>query len=63
MIRTSLFASGCAFWLIVALIHVAEWQIFPGMGWGSSNSPGHFLDLFSAIAGAVLLAAALLARR
>lgn len=63
-LRQSLFAGGCAFWLIVVLTHVAErWQIFPGMGWGSPDSPGHYLDLFSAIAGTVLLVAAFFARR
>ena len=28
------------------------------MGWGLPNSPGHYLDLFSAISGPVLLLAA-----
>jgi hypothetical protein len=32
------------------------------MGWGLPNSPGHYLDLFSAIAGIVLLLAACLVR-
>jgi len=52
--------------LIVVLIHVAEhYQLFPGMGWGLPNSPGHYLDLFSALGGIVLMLAAfiLLMRR
>ena len=53
--------AGCACWLIVVLIHVAEWQhIFPRMGWGLPDSPGHYLDLFSAIGGGLLLLAAFL---
>ena len=60
----SLALVGGAFWLVVVLTHVAErWRIFSGMGWGLPNSPGHYLDLFSAIAGGVLLLAAWLAAR
>ena len=48
---------GAIFLGMVALTHVAErFQIFPGMGWGLSNSPGHYLDLASAILGCSLLA-------
>jgi hypothetical protein len=44
---------------VVALTHVAEqFHILPGMGWGLPDSPGHYLDLVSAISGAVLLLAA-----
>jgi hypothetical protein len=51
--------AGCACLLVVALTHVAEWwDILPAMGWGLPNSPGHYLDLFSAIAGIGLLLAA-----
>jgi hypothetical protein len=32
------------------------------MGWGLPSSPGHYLDLFSAIDGVALLLAALLVR-
>jgi hypothetical protein len=50
--------AGCACLLVVALTHVAEhWKILPRMGWGLPNSPGHYLDLFSAIAGIGLLLA------
>jgi hypothetical protein len=48
---------GAIFVGLVVLTHVAErFQIFPGMGWGLSNSPGHYLDLASAILGCSLLA-------
>jgi uncharacterized membrane protein len=47
---------GSAFLLIVVLAHVAEaYHLFPRMGWGLPNSPGLFLDLFSAIVGIILL--------
>lgn len=55
----ALVASAC--WLIVILVHVAERQhILPGMGWGLPDSPGHYLDLFSAISGGLLLLCAFL---
>jgi hypothetical protein len=41
---------------IVVLTHVAEhFGIFPSMGWGLPDSPGHYLDLVSAIIGCLLL--------
>jgi hypothetical protein len=50
--------------LIVVLTHVAEaWHVLPGIGWGLPNSPGHYLDLFSAISGVVLLLAAYVLQR
>jgi hypothetical protein len=43
---------------IVVLTHVAEMlNVFPGMGWGLPNSPGHYLDLVSAVLGTMLLIA------
>jgi hypothetical protein len=43
---------------IVVLTHVAEMlNVFPGMGWGLPNSPGHYLDLVSAVLGSMLLVA------
>ena len=60
----SLSGLGCLGLLVMALTHVAErFQILPGMGWGLPNSPGHYLDLFSAVAGAALLLAAYVVRR
>ena len=44
---------------VVVLTHIAERiHFFPGMGWGQPDSPGHYLDLVSAIAGIALLLAA-----
>lgn len=58
------FALGGLFFLgIVVLTHIAErFHIFPGMGWGQPGSPGHYVDLFSAILGVGLVFAALFAR-
>ena len=62
-LRKSFLAGGLACWLVVVLTHVAEhWHLLSGMGWGLPKSPGHYLDLVSAVAGAVLLLAALLVR-
>jgi hypothetical protein len=49
--------------IVVALTHVAEaFHIFPRMGWGLSDSPGHYLDLVSAMFGLPLLVAGLVVR-
>jgi len=54
-----LLLAGCGCLIVMLLTHVAEaLHLLPGMGWGLPNSPGHYLDLFSAIAGVVLLLAA-----
>jgi uncharacterized membrane protein len=56
--------TGCAFLLIVVLAHVAEaYHLLPRMGWGLPNSPGHYLDLFSAIFGITLLVFGYVSRR
>ena len=56
--------AGCACLLIVVLTHVAErFHVLSAMGWGWPDSPGHYLDLFSAISGIALLLAALMLRR
>ncbi len=56
-------ATGCGCLLVVVFAHVAErFDIFPFMGWGLPDSPGHYLDLFSAIAGVALLLGGLAAR-
>ena len=58
-----LILASCACLLIVVLTHVAEhWALLPFMGWGLPDSPGHYLDMFSAIAGIGLLLAGLVAR-
>src|SRR5579864_4402157 len=47
---------GSACFGIVVLAHVAEgMRWFPRMGWGQPASPGHYLDLTSAVLGAMLL--------
>jgi hypothetical protein len=46
---------------VVVVTHVAEWfHFFPAMGWGLPNSPGHYLDLTSAVLGIALSVAALI---
>jgi len=55
---------GCVLLLLVVLTHVAErWHIFPVMGWGEPASPGHYIDLLSAIGGIAFLLAAFMSRR
>jgi hypothetical protein len=42
--------------VMVVLAHVAEaFHLLPAMGWGLPNTPGHYLDLCSAIIGLILL--------
>ena len=54
-----LLSAGCACLIVVVLTHVAErFCILPGMGWGLPDSPGHYLDLISAMSGVGLLVAA-----
>ena len=54
-----LLSAGCSCLIVVVLTHVAErLDALPGMGWGLPNSPGHYVDLFSAVSGLVLLLAA-----
>ena len=46
--------AGCL--VVVVLTHVAEaFKLFPVMGWGLPTSPGHYLDLISAVLGCTLL--------
>jgi hypothetical protein len=48
--------SGFVCLVIVVLTHIAEMlNVFPGMGWGLPDSPGHYLDLVSAVLGCILL--------
>jgi hypothetical protein len=54
-----LLASGAVCLFVVVLTHTAErLASLPSIGWGLPNSPGHFLDMLSAISGVVLLLAA-----
>jgi hypothetical protein len=55
-------ASACL--VVLILTHVAEaLRILPGMGWGLPNSPGHYLNMFSAASGIALLMLACVVRR
>lgn len=48
---------------IVVLTHVAErLHILSGMGWGLPDSPGHYLDLASAVLGCTMLSVGLVGR-
>jgi hypothetical protein len=48
---------GAGLLVVVVLTHVAEaYKFMPWMGWGLPNSPGHYLDLVSAIGGVVCIA-------
>lgn len=41
--------------VMVVLTHVCEaLRLLPWMGWGLENSPGHYLDLSSAVLGVTL---------
>lgn len=43
-----LVGAGC--FVVVVLSHICEaLHLFPGMGWGSQGSAGHYLDLTSTI--------------
>ena len=49
--------------VMVVLTHIAErMHWFPSMGWGQPDSLGHYLDLFSAIAGLAFLLGAVVFR-
>jgi hypothetical protein len=49
-----LLGAGCL--VVVVLAHVAEaFKLFSAMGWDLPTSPGHYLDLVSAVLGCVLL--------
>jgi hypothetical protein len=62
--RRWLLLAGIACLIVVVLTHMAErWHILSVMGWGQPNSPGHYLDLSSAIFGVALILIALIWRR
>jgi hypothetical protein len=55
---------GAGFLVVVVFTHIAEiFHLFPSMGWGLPNSPGHYIDLISAIAGFALLLTGYFSRR
>ena len=46
---------------IVVFTHIAETlHVFPDMGWGLPDSPGHYLDLVSAVLGCMFLIAGIM---
>jgi hypothetical protein len=48
--------AGSVLLLIMMLTHVAEaFSLLPQMGWGRPGTPGHYLDLVSAVTGLALL--------
>jgi succinate dehydrogenase/fumarate reductase cytochrome b subunit len=54
---------GATFFVIVVLTHICEaLRLFPGMDWGAQDSPGHYLDLSSAVLGLTLFLAAYVIR-
>jgi len=47
---------GAILFIIVALSHVFEaLQVLPMFGWGQPDSVGHYVDLFAAALGAVVV--------
>lgn len=45
---------GTSFLFVVVLAHLCEaFSVLPSMGWGQEGSPGHYLDLSSAVLGVV----------
>src|SRR5215813_1562584 len=46
---------GASCLVVVVAAHVSEaLQLFPWMQWGLPHSPGHYLDLWSAVLGLIL---------
>jgi len=57
-----LLSLGLACLAVVVVTHIAEkLELFPVMGWGLPNSPGHYIDLASAVPGGTLLIAGIMA--
>ena len=55
---------GACFLLVVIFAHVSEaFGFIPSLGWGRPNTLGHYIDLVSAIAGAVLFPVGYIGRR
>ena len=56
--------AGAVCLLVVMFAHIAEaFGLLPSMGWGQPNTPGHFIDLVSAITGVILLAVGYFSRK
>jgi hypothetical protein len=57
----SLLLSGFISLTVMVFTYVAEGlHLFPGMGWGLSQGPGHYLDFVSAVLGCALLIAGMI---
>ena len=55
---------GASFLLVMIFAHVSEaFGFIPSLGWGQPNTLGHYIDLISAIAGAILFPIGYLGRR
>ena len=55
---------GASFLLVVIFAHVSEaFGFIASLGWGRPNTLGHYIDLVSAIAGAILLPIGYFGRR
>lgn len=55
---------GAGFLLVVIFAHASEaLGLLPSMGWGKPDSIGHYIDLTSAVVGAILLPLGYLGRR
>ena len=54
-IRTAIILGSFCVVVVVGAHAAEEFHLLPGMGWGLLNSAGHYLDLFSAIMGLILL--------
>ena len=56
--------AGAVCLLVVMFAHISEaFGLFPSTGWGQPNSPGHYIDLVSAITGVILLAVGYFSRK
>ena len=54
-VSSSLQIVGAGFLIVVVLCHIFEaLNLFSWMGWGLTNSAGHYLDLSSAVLGLIL---------
>jgi hypothetical protein len=57
-LSAGLLGLGAVFLMIVVVTHVAEaLRLWPWMHWGQPTSPGHYLDLASAVHGVVFVVA------
>ena len=56
--------AGAVCLLVVMFAHISEaFGLLPSMDWGQPNTPGHFIDLVSAVTGVILLAVGYFSRK